>query len=194
MIGGSDIVVYCRLHQVKCVVFDLYGTLLKKPSGLNPYKNLLKALHGNDLGDHFRRVLTEPLDLADLRLESDKVLDEGTFSKIQRELDEELMGIAPFPFAQGWIDQCKSAGLIVAVCSNLARPYGPIAKEMLEGIDCWVFSYEVGYKKPEQAIYWQILSSFNLLPKEICMIGDSLTNDVLMPRNLGMHSIHISHA
>lgn len=193
MIAGSDIVEYCRLHQVKCVVFDLYGTLLKKPSGLNPYKKLLKALHGNDPGDHFRRVLTEPLDLADLRSASDKV-DEERFSQIQRELNEELMGIAPFPVAQEWIDQCKLAGLMVVVCSNLARPYGPMAKSLLRGIDRWVFSYEVGYKKPEHDIYQHMFSSFNLLPEEICMIGDSLANDVLMPRSLGMHSIHVAHS
>lgn len=81
----------------------------------------------------------------------------------------------------------KEHGYKIALCSNLAKPYGEQLKKILPNLfDVVVFSYEVGAIKPEQEIYGVIQSFFCCEFSEMLFIGDHPVLDVETPISLGM--------
>src|SRR3546814_6363047 len=73
-------------------------------------------------------------------------------ARIQSELDAELAGIQPFTDALLCIEALQARGLKVAVCSNLARPYGAAVKRIFPALESYGFSYEIGTLKPDRRI------------------------------------------
>lgn len=51
-------------------------------------------------------------------------------------------------------------------------------------------SSEIGKRKSTGNLYKYIIKKLNILPKEICMIGDNKKSDYQIPKELGMKSIH----
>jgi len=76
----------------------------------------------------------------------------------------------------------------VAVCSNLAFEYGPAVRRLLPELDAYVFSFEVGAKKPDGVIYAATCDALNCAPDEVIFIGDSKRCDVYGPQTFGMQA------
>ncbi|PZP22266.1 MAG: hypothetical protein DI599_15830 [Pseudomonas kuykendallii] len=70
-------------------------------------------------------------------------------------------------------DELRANGIKVAVCSNLALPYGEVVKKHFPDLDAYAFSYTVGVLKPDPTIYEAALSQLSLGAKSVWMIGDS---------------------
>ncbi|BCS97532.1 haloacid dehalogenase [Desulfoluna limicola] len=51
-----------------------------------------------------------------------------------------------------------------------------------------------GVAKPAPAFYLKILEELALPPSACLMVGDTLEDDVLAPRRLGMHGVHLSQS
>lgn len=57
-----------------------------------------------------------------------------------------------------------------------------------------VFSSDIGCKKPDDRIFRIALRRIGAEPEEALFIGDSMTNDILPARRLGMQALHIREA
>lgn len=80
----------------------------------------------------------------------------------------------------------------IAVCSNLAAPYGPPMLDLLpDSPDAVVLSYEVGCQKPEPAIYAGVADALGLPPAAILFSGDTPEADVEGPRAADMQAMLI---
>lgn len=184
---------YVRESGAKGVVFDLYGTLLHKPSVLNPYKSLLGLLQsrGTVVKPLLDAIMTQPMTLDDVIQVSGVIVQEYERDRLYSELEQELASIAPYPDSQSVIDALRASGIPMVVCSNLALPYEQVAFRSLSGVDAWVMSFRVGFKKPDPRIYELACHRLGLAPCDVLMVGDSLKNDVLGPRSVGMQSVQI---
>lgn len=87
----------------------------------------------------------------------------------------------------------KEKGLKFAVISNWdCRLYSILEGHgLLSFFDAVFIGCEVGYLKPSPEIFKRALEYFNLEPKETVMIGDSLEDDIEVPKALGMHTYYI---
>lgn len=63
-----------------------------------------------------------------------------------------------------------------------------VRAELAPYIDGCFCRDNIGYCKPEPQFYLSILDRLNVEPQEVSMIGDSLDNDILPARNLGMQA------
>lgn len=61
---------------------------------------------------------------------------------------------------------------------------------LLEYIDYPIFSYKAGVIKPDLRSFKEVLRLSKCKPKEAIMVGDSLNDDVLPPKRIGMNAIH----
>lgn len=189
----AEIIAEAERARVKGIVFDLYGTLLSKPRHLNAFKSLYRRLQEHGLCNTalLNAFMTQPLSLDDAIVRSGIELPPVQREMLYEELALETEGIVPYPDSQHLINAMKDLGLRVAVCSNLALPYEQVALDSLSGVDAWVMSFRVGYKKPDPQIYALTQQALALDAGDLLMVGDSLTNDVIGPRACGMKAIQM---
>lgn len=84
--------------------------------------------------------------------------------ELESDLSAEVAGIEPFPDALAAIDALHARGLSIAVCSNLALPYGAAIQRHFPTLDA-VLSFAVGAMKPEPAIYATCVRALNFVTK-----------------------------
>ncbi|WP_321417554.1 HAD family hydrolase [uncultured Methanomethylovorans sp.] len=65
---------------------------------------------------------------------------------------------------------------------------------MYKYFDHVIFSSDVRYKKPDHRIFKIALDRLNLKPGEVLSIGDTVENDIVAPREMGMEAMHIYDA
>ena len=90
-----------------------------------------------------------------------------------------------------WVDQLRSAGIRVAVLSNMPleiRLFLVKNREWLSVFDPMIFSCDLRLVKPEEAIYKECLGLVQLTPEEILFLDDKQVN-VDGARKVGMHSL-----
>jgi FMN phosphatase YigB (HAD superfamily) len=121
---------------------------------------------------------------------------------IDRRVEASVTPVIP---AWNLVFKLRQRGVLLGLCSN---HYSPGARNFLQKqgydvlFDAIVFSYEIGFRKPNPMIYDVISHHLNQnhmhdregpLAKRSCIfVGDSATNDVLTPRQLGMKAFHIT--
>jgi HAD superfamily hydrolase (TIGR01549 family) len=80
----------------------------------------------------------------------------------------------------------------LAICSNLAKPYGKIIDRLLSNFSFTrILSYEVGYIKPEDGIYNAIVNRTGHGKENILFIGDTFLADIEGPQKYGFQSLHL---
>lgn len=118
-------------------------------------------------------------------------LSNSELASLESDLFTELASVRLFDDALESLNQLKSAGLKLALCSNLAAPYAIPAKLLLPSFDVYGWSFEVGAIKPEPAIYRQMIEQLGCEASAIAMIGDTLQADMLGPIGQGMRGYHL---
>ena len=121
--------------------------------------------------------------------EQASVLTPGVLEELYR-VDSEGWGNAN-PVMLRWVEQLRSAGVRMAVLSNMPREVSVFLvknREWLSGFDPVIFSCDVGSVKPEEAIYRHCLDRLRLAPEQVLFLDDKLYN-VEGARRLGMHSL-----
>ena len=99
----------------------------------------------------------------------------------------ELESIQIYPDVISTLQYLKKNGFKIALCSNLAMPYGEHLKQIVtDYFDAVIFSYEVGVIKPQKRIYEVIEEKINYPMSQMLFIGDNQILDVDMPISLGM--------
>ena len=180
---------------IKAVAFDVFGTLVNIDRPTRPFRKLVRLLH--EAGrprqrDDGIRAMSSAIDLRQAARLFGGMISEDALSALEAELREEIESITLFPDAAHTLLALKARGIKVALCSNLAAPYGPPVLELLPfRPDFCAWSYEAGAVKPQPGIYQFLCDGIACQPDEVLMIGDTIDADMIGPRKFGMHGYHL---
>jgi len=168
------------MRTPRAIVFDAFGTLIRYTIRLSPYRRLL-----NDSRRPLERhaFLTQDVPLATLAMAAGMGSE---MDSLASDLAKELQGLCLFSEAPSVLTKARAAGLRLAVCSNLAREYGPTVRRLVPELDAYVFSYEVGVAKPHPTMYRIACAELRCNPAETVFVGDSKRCDYRGPRAFGM--------
>lgn len=174
----------------KVIVFDAFGTLVKIGESRSPYRKLMQWLKANGRkpsAQDAKIIMSNSVDIAQLSRLFGAELPEQLLKEITNDLELELSTIELYEDTVPTLQILKESSFKIALCSNLAMPYGEQLRKLLpDFFDVVVFSYEVGAIKPEQQIYEVIQAYFGCEFSEILFIGDHPILDVETPISLGM--------
>ncbi len=180
---------------IKAVAFDVFGTLVNIDRPTRPFRKLVRLLH--EAGrprqrDDGIRAMSSAIDLRQAARLFGGMISEDALSALEAELREEMESITLFPDAAPTLLALKARGIKVALCSNLAAPYGPPVLDLLPfQPDFCAWSYEAGAVKPQPEIYQYLCEGIACQPEEVLMIGDTIEADMIGPRKFGMHGYHL---
>ncbi|MFG0548919.1 HAD family hydrolase [Pseudomonas sp. yb_9] len=117
--------------------------------------------------------------------------------EIEGALQRELDSIEVYQDAVEAFAILQDYGIAIALCSNLAAPYGPAVKALMPNHAAYALSYELGMMKPEPEIYRSACNELGIVPEhlfegttEVVMIGDSPRCDRDGPRTIGIHGFY----
>ncbi|MDJ0707633.1 MAG: HAD family hydrolase [Leptolyngbyaceae cyanobacterium MO_188.B28] len=88
----------------------------------------------------------------------------------------------------------KAKNIKIGILSNSVMP-GWIYQEMYKHyglaqyIDEYVFSYDVGFRKPDRRIFEYACQKMTLAPQHCLMIGDRVDKDIMGAKQIGMRTI-----
>jgi len=170
------------MQTARAIVFDAFGTLIRYTAHPAPYEQLVWP-SGQPIDR--QACLTRDVPMATLAIELGV---EGSLDLMEADLAEELAGLRLFPEVPEVLVKARAAGLRLAVCSNLAREYGPAVRDLLPGLDAYVFSYEVGVAKPHPTVYRLACAELGCAPADVVFVGDSKRCDLEGPLAFGMQA------
>jgi HAD superfamily hydrolase (TIGR01549 family) len=173
--------------MIKAIVFDLYDTLIYMPKG--PMKDLIREL-GLDFETVKRVSMTNEYDsLAELCADLAPGYQIDT-DKYEQQIQEEIKQARFFPETE---EVLANINLPKGLISNLSTPYKqPFFNLGIDRmVDHYVFSCDVGYRKPQGEIFELMLAKLGLPANEVLMVGDSLRSDYEGARAVGMQALHI---
>ena len=180
-----------QTSKIKAVAFDAFGTLIKYGGAkLNPYSRLLSGSQVDQVKQR-HEFLTRNISVDVFAAELNCL---GQLPLIREELDAELAGLELFDEVNGVLHSLRASGMKIAVCSNLATEYCPSLRRLLPGLDAYVLSCEVGFAKPNPAVYQAVCTSLVVEPSHVGFIGDSQRCDLQGPRDFGMRSRWLDRA
>lgn len=172
--------------MTKAILFDAYGTLCEIHERQNPYKPILKAWPFG-LAAAYQAIMTRDATPAELAREAG--LSAQVAQKIGADVSAEIATMHLFPEVAETLIRIRESGLKWGIISNLATPYAQPLLDLLPiAPDACIWSFAVGYRKPEKAIYDCACAALGLMPSEILIVGDSYENDFSTPRQLGMQA------
>ncbi len=186
-----------------CVIFDVFGTLIRIQEKRNPHLQLLRHARRQGVSpcaDHLQMFMTRELDW---REAADALGIRAGYVKLHglsRMLQEELESMTLYEDAVKAIALLQGAGVKVGLCSNLASGYGPTVRQLLPGLDAYGFSYEIGAMKPNPIIYQSVCRDLGVQPGQqlwrdrVVMVGDSIRCDRDGARAAGIAGFHLSRA
>lgn len=180
--------------MTKAVIFDAFGTLLKIGEGVHPFRQILRA--GIEQGRRPKAtdakvLMTHALDLQGAADHFGITITPENLQRIQAQLDAELLSIQPFAEAQEAIDLLRVNHIKIAVCSNLAMPYGAAVGRVFPHLDVYGYSYAVGAMKPDPRIYQHVCDQLGTEVDQVVMIGDSQRCDRDGPREFGVKGFYL---
>ncbi|AUX84712.1 hydrolase [Acinetobacter sp. ACNIH2] len=175
----------------KVIIFDAFGTLVKIGESRHPYRRLMNWLKDNGrkpTTNDASIIMSNNLDFEELAVLFGKALPTELLKEINHDLQFELNTIMLFEDVIPTLQILKDLGFKIALCSNLAKPYGDKLKTILPKnlFDVLVLSYEVDAIKPEINIYETLRTKLDFQMCEALFIGDNPILDVEVPISLGM--------
>lgn len=171
------------------IVFDVFGTLMKIGERRSPYRKLMKWLKENGRQpkpDDAKFIMSQNLSFTELIKLLGINIPEQLLQELEHDLDEELLSIVLYEDTLSTLEELKKLGFRLALCSNLAMPYGKVVSSFLPSFDAYAWSYEVGAIKPESQIYQHLIDKLQCHAKDILFIGDTLLADYSGPNEFGM--------
>lgn len=188
------------METTSAIIFDLYGTLLTTPPP-TLHREIPKALGVPTRAwlELVREVLLvrpfanaqEFVHFTCARLAPGTDLDreERCVEIITREIER----VGLMPGVLSLLAFLKHRGYRLGLLSNLSSTY----KEPIERfgisklLDATFLSCDEGMTKPRPETYLEIARRLGTEPRNVLFIGDSFSNDVAAPAELGMRTIHV---
>ncbi|RYY02163.1 MAG: HAD family hydrolase [Gammaproteobacteria bacterium] len=181
---------------MKLVVFDLFGTLVQHQVRHSPYRQLIKygQAQGRRVRDtDAREIMSLNVDIVGIAKHFEIDVPPAFLDELQCQIDEELSMMTLFDDVLGTIAVLNESNIPMAICSNLAMPYGVAIDDLLGEFQFSKFlSYEMGCIKPDQQIYRKICETTHVSAKETLFVGDNLICDYIGPSNFGFHARHLN--
>lgn len=186
--------------KYRAVIVDAFGTIVRIPSSMHPYRQLLREgiRHGRaPAPTDLRTLMMFEGDLAEAAEYLRIRVSPGRLDQIQAVLKQDLDSVEAFPDALEAIAVLQARKVLVGVCSNLAEPYGASIKRLFPSLDAYTFSYQLGALKPDPAMYRHACGQLGVPlddrfgDERVGMVGDSLRCDCNGPRALGINGIHL---
>lgn len=181
--------------KTRLVVFDLYGTLIKFGTTHHPFRKILKFAHsrGRKPEDKDARTLMTRNDSPEAIFRSMGIsAPKELLQSFRDEIQEELNSLTLFDDVIPTLKKLMEAKIDLAICSNLAQPYGQIIDRLLPGyLFTRVLSYEVGFIKPDDGIYDAILNRTGYQKENVLFVGDTHIADYEGPTTFGMKALHL---
>lgn len=171
------------------ITFDVFGTLVKIGERRSPYRKLMKWLKENGRQpkpDDAKFIMFQNLSFTELIKLIGINIPEQLLQELEHDLDEELQSIVLYEDTLSTLEELKKLGFRLALCSNLAMPYGKVVSSFLPSLDAYAWSYEVGAVKTESQIYQHLIDKLQCHAKDILFIGDTLLADYSGPNEFGM--------
>lgn len=178
--------------QVSVILLDAYGTLVEIRDKRRPFRQLIQlgARQGRKPNVNDAALLMgQPVNLRQAADLLGIQLSDSDYEHLYNDLRAEIASITPFPEALSVLQNLKSRGFKVALCSNLALDYAaPILAVLPFVFDAYALSFETRAIKPNPAIYASVCQRLHCAPGDVVMIGDSVKADVEGPREFGMQA------
>lgn len=177
------------------IVFDLYGTLVQFGIKHHPFRKIL--LWAREQGrspqpDDARKLMTIDRDCGELLATLGIFPPANMLAQLHQEIQEELASLTLFDDVLPTLDILTNQGIPLAICSNLAKPYGAVIDELLPQFNfARHLSYELGAIKPDREIYESIVAGTGLTPEKILFIGDTSLADYEGPTQFGFRAKHL---
>jgi HAD superfamily hydrolase (TIGR01549 family) len=184
-----------RKQNPQLAVFDLYGTLVQFGTTHHPFRKILKWAHsqGRKPQDSDARFLmTRNEDPETLFNSMGIAVPDELLQSFHQEIQEELNSLTLFDDVIPTLEALVEANIDLAICSNLAKPYGEIIDRLLPDYSFTrVLSFEVGYIKPDDGIYDAILNRTGHKKEDVLFIGDTFIADYEGPTRYGFRALHL---
>jgi len=177
------------------IVFDLYGTLVQFGINHHPFRKILlwareqgRSPQPNDA----RRLMTADKDCAEMLATLGIFPPANMLAQLHQEIQEELASLTLFDDVLPTLDALVNQEIPLAICSNLAKPYGAVIDKLLPQFNfARHLSYELGAIKPDREIYESIVMGTGLAPGQILFIGDTSLADYEGPTQFGFRAKHL---
>ena len=171
------------------IIFDVFGTLVKIEKRRSPYRKLMKWLKDNGRQpkpDDAKFIMSQNLSFTELVKLLGINIPDQLLQELEHDLNDELQSIVLYEDTLSTLEELKELGFRLALCSNLAMPYGKVVSSLLPNIDTYAWSYEVGAIKPESQIYQYLIDQLECRAKDVLFIGDTPLADYSGPNEFGM--------
>ena len=195
--------------MIKAVVFDAYGTLISTGTGSLDAAQKILDLHGSSISaktfyadwkqyhrehmDHLTQFVTEETifrwDLEKLYVQYDLP---GKAAEDVGIMLNTLGNRMAFPESKEVVERLKRS---VTVCIGSTTDTEPLMRDLARSgvtVDRVFTSEGLRVYKPQKAFYEKILAVLSLHPEEVLFVGDSLTDDVYGPRQVGMKTCWVN--
>jgi HAD superfamily hydrolase (TIGR01549 family) len=182
-------------EDIEAVVFDVYGTLAQIQDKRSPFKKLIDFASGQGIFERAFavRLMSSEMGLEEAALALGVEVPTELMTELKSDLQAELDSITLYDDVIPALKSLRARGIRIGVCSNLAAPYAPPAKALLDGLlDDEAWSFIAGACKPNPFIYGYVCSGLRCHPSKLLMVGDTMEADVLGPRQVGIRSVHLA--
>lgn len=177
-------------NSPKVIVFDAFGTLVKIGNSRSPYLKLMKWHKQSGRKPTSKDaciIMSTNANLSQFSNLFGSEIPVNLLAELSADLNLDLDSIELYSDTIIVLQTLKNSGFKLALCSNLAMPYGEKLKKILPNLfDELILSYEIGSIKPDIKIYEAIQMRLNCDMKDILFISDNEILDVEKPRSLGM--------
>lgn len=178
-----------RNNHPKVIAFDAFGTLMQIGQSRSPYLKLMKWLKDNGRKPKLNDasvIMSNYVDFIELAQIFGRKIPEVLLQELREDLVFEIQTIKVYEDVIPALIKLKKLGFKLALCSNLAKPYGEALSSLLPYFDVSILSYEVGVIKPNTQIYNILIERLGCKMSDVLFIGDHPHLDVEKPLELGM--------
>lgn len=184
-----------NMHKIKAIAFDAFGTVVHIPGYRKPYRQLIDYLKSQGVSIQRAdadRLMTKPIELPTVGPFFGFDIPAEVLACAEMDLQYDVNSTILYEDTLRTISRIQTQGIKVAICSNLAFPYGAPVMSLLPELDAYAWSYEAGAVKPDSQMYSYLCQLLNCSADEVLMIGDTIEADYWGARRFGMKSLHLS--
>ncbi len=174
-------------QRIKLLAFDAYGTLCYIANKRQAYQEIIHQ-PGMGYKKTASLLMTSKQSITDL-FDINSIVEQVVVKKIQ----EEVNSVIPFDESLEVLRRVREQGMDIAIVSNLSVPYAEPLKNLFgKYVDYYIFSFDVGYKKPGPEIYAALLEKTSCQTSEVLMVGDNIKSDVEGAKNVGIKAVWLN--